>query len=127
MWNDIRFTFSLKRIRKSFQYAFRGIFHGVMRESNLQIHTVALILVITFGFIFQVSRVEWILLLLCIAMVFSLELINSAIETLADEVSQDYSELIKRAKDFSAGAVLFAAIISAIIGLLIFVPYFLAL
>ncbi|MDN4754635.1 diacylglycerol kinase family protein [Porphyromonadaceae bacterium W3.11] len=127
MWQGVKSTFSLKRLRKSFRYAFRGIFHGVKSEYNLQIHTLALLLVIIFGFIFQVTRIEWLLLLLCIALVFSLELINSAIETLADEVSQEYSELIKRAKDYSAGAVLFAAIIAAIIGLIIFIPYLLAL
>lgn len=119
-------TFSISRLRKSFKNAFRGIFSGLRSEKNLQIHFLALVLVITFGTLLGVTKIEWLILLLCIALVFSLELINSALEELADEVSTQYSEHIKRAKDFSAGAVLFAAILSAIMGLIIFLPYFFA-
>ena len=51
-----------------------------------------------------------------------MEAINSAIEALADTISTDYHPLIGRAKDLAAGAVLFAALTAALIGLLIFVP-----
>ena len=65
---------------------------------------------------------EWIALLFAIGLVLSLEAVNSAIEALADTISADYHTLIGRAKDLAAGAVLFAALTAALIGLLIFIP-----
>ena len=110
-----------KRVR-SFGYALQGWRALVTREANARIHCVATILVIAAGCYLEVSRMEWIALLFAIGLVLSLEAINSAIEALADTISTDYHPLIGRAKDLAAGAVLFAALTAALIGLLIFVP-----
>lgn len=116
-------TFSYNRLKASFSNAFRGIFQGIKSEKNLQVHTLFAILVVLFAVIFKVTTLEWMLLLLCVGLVFSLELVNSAIEEVCDEACPDYSDKIKKAKDFSAGAVLFSAIIAATVGLIIFIPY----
>ena len=58
-------------------------------------------------------------------MVLAAEAVNSSIEALADLISPDYNEAIKRTKDLAAGAVLILAIAAAIVGLLIFIPKFL--
>lgn len=84
---------------------------------------VAAISVIVAAILLQVSRVEWAMLIMCIVLVLSLEALNSALEKLSDQVTKEYSPLIRDAKDMAAGAVLIAAIGSAIIGLIIFVPY----
>lgn len=70
---------------------------------------------------------EWIVVTLCIGLVLAAEAVNSAIEALADRVSPEYDEAIKRTKDLAAGAVLLLAIAVAITGLIIFLPKLIAL
>lgn len=96
-------------------------------ERNFRIHLVATFIAIVLGLLLKVSPQEWLALILTIAFVLSLELLNSALESLSDEVSSDYSPLIKRAKDCAAGAVLIAALASLFIGGIIFLPKLLGL
>lgn len=114
---------SWHRLRASFIYALRGIKRFFSHTPNAFIHMVATISVIVAAILLQVSRVEWAMLIICIVLVLSLEALNSALEKLSDQVTKEYSPLIRDAKDMAAGAVLIAAIGSAIIGLIIFVPY----
>ena len=86
-----------------------------------------IIAVIVCGFVFQVSLIEWCILLLCISLVVSLELMNTAIEEAVNLASPDIHPLAKASKDVAAGAVMFSAIISAIIGFIIFIPKFIDL
>lgn len=111
-----------KKLRNSFKYAFEGIEEAWRTEQNLKIHFVIMALVIIAGFIFKISAMEWIVCLLLFAIVISLELINTAIETTVDIAMPDINEKAKYAKDIAAGAVLFSAMISVIIGLIIFLP-----
>lgn len=110
-----------KRIR-SFGYAGKGIRVVFTTEPNMKIHIVIAILVIVFGFLFSISISEWIMCLLCIGLVFGMEMMNTAIENVVDLASPKLHPLAGKAKDIAAGAVLLCAIISVIIGLLIFVP-----
>ena len=80
------------------------------------------ILVSRAGFLFHISIFEWLVILLTIAMVITLEFINTAIERVVDLVTTDYKELAKSAKDVAAGAVLFMSLFSVIIGIVIFLP-----
>ena len=73
------------------------------------------------------STLEWSAVVLCIGAVLAAEGINSAIEALCDRVSPDYDEAIKHAKDLAVGAVLILATMSVVVGLLIFIPKFIAL
>ena len=75
------------------------------------------------GFVFGVEALEWCALVLCIALVFAAEGMNTAIESLADAVHPDQHPLVGRAKDVAAGAVLLCAIGSAVVGAIIFLPY----
>ncbi|MDD4993156.1 MAG: diacylglycerol kinase family protein [Paludibacter sp.] len=110
-----------KRIR-SFGYAGKGMRVVFTTEPNMKIHIVIAILVIVFGFLFSISISEWIMCLLCIGLVFGMEMMNTAIENVVDLASPKLHPLAGKAKDIAAGAVLLCAIISVIIGLLIFVP-----
>ncbi|MBS2212566.1 diacylglycerol kinase family protein [Carboxylicivirga mesophila] len=78
--------------------------------------------VVLLGFYFSLSSLEWVAVLLCIGFVFAMELLNSAIEALADFVSVEHQALIKKAKDMAAAAVLVAALVAFVVGLLIFLP-----
>lgn len=113
---------SIKRLRKSFGYAFKGIDDVIEHEPNMKIHVVVAILVVIMAFILKVSIIEWIILVLLIGGVLAAETINTTIENLVDMYTKEYDEKVKIVKDTAAGTVLILAITSAIIGLIIFVP-----
>ena len=107
---------------KGFLYAFNGLVVFFRHERNGRIQLVAAILVVILGLLFTVSLSEWMMLLICIASVLSLEMINSAIEKLCNLVHPKYHPAVKVIKDISAGAVLWFSVISGIIGIIIFLP-----
>lgn len=107
----------------AFKYAFRGVFLGFKLELHLKVHLFFAVVVSCLGFYFEISRIEWMIILLCIGMVIAAELFNSAIEHLANKITLENDPLIGTAKDLAAGAVLITAIISLVIGLIIFIPH----
>ena len=111
-----------KRLVNSFQYAWQGIKQAYRGAQNLKIHTFMAILVIIFGFFLKISYLEWLICLLLIGLVIMAEFINTAIEYVVDLASPSVHPLAKAAKDTASAGVLMMAIISAIIGLVIFVP-----
>jgi len=119
--------FSFRKRIISFKYAFNGLKILIIEEHNSRIHIFASLCVLIAGFLFRISISEWIAVIFCIGLVIALELINSAIENIADFVSPKQDTKIKKIKDLSAGAVLFSAIISVIIGLIVFLPKIVAL
>lgn len=104
------------------RFALQGWVSFFRREANGQIQLFIAIMVIVAGFALRVSITEWMILLSCIGVVVSLEMINSAIEKICNHVTPEMHPAIKVIKDVAAGAVLWASIIAAIIGLLIFIP-----
>lgn len=111
-----------KKFLNSFKYAYRGIIEAFKSERNMKIHLFILLVVLVCGFLFNISLIEWIICLICFGLVISLEIINTSVETLVNLVSPKYNELARRIKDLSAGAVLFNAIVSFIVGIIIFLP-----
>ena len=111
-----------KTLKDSFLHAYEGIVYAMTKERNMHIHITMALLVIVFGIILELSYVEWLISLILIALVISLELINTSIEAVVDLVTTNDSALAKIAKDSAAGAVLFTSIIAAFIGLVIFLP-----
>lgn len=112
-----------KKIINSFKYAFEGIVSSFKAEKNMKIHVLVMILVILVGIFFEITKLEWILCIILFGVVISAELFNTAIETVVDIVMPDKNEKAKIAKDVSAGAVLVVSIASAIVGIVIFLPY----
>lgn len=106
----------------SFSYAISGVIHTIRHERNMKIHCTAAVLVIAFSFFFRLSAVEWLFILFAVGGMFSLELINTAIERTVDLCTEDFHLLAKQAKDIAAGAVIVYAILSVIIGCIIFLP-----
>ena len=107
---------------KSFGYAFEGIFAGIRGERNMKIHCFAAVCVVVAGVLFHISVTEWCICLVLFGLILSLELVNTAIEAVVDLVTEDKKPLAKLAKDTAAGALLIAAVMAAMAGLLIFVP-----
>lgn len=108
----------------SFKYAFEGIITTIKEERNMFIHFLIAIIVVITGIYVRLSLNEWFICLLLFALVFSLELINTAIENTVDLVATKNNKKAKIAKDAAAGAVLIAAIFASIIGIIIFLPKF---
>ncbi len=114
--------FSLKTRFGSFKFAFHGLWLLVQNEHNSRIHFLAAIVAIAMGIILKINPYEWSLLIIVIGIVFLTELLNSSLETLADFVNPEWNEKIRNVKDYAAAAVLISAIISVIVGALIFIP-----
>ncbi len=118
--------FLLNRLR-SFRFAFRGAWLLLKHEPSVQVQfTIALIVTIA-GFVFEITRTEWLFQWLAIGIVMGIEGINTAIEKTADFIHPDYHVKIGLIKDVSAGAVTFAAIAAAIMGCIIYIPYLIEL
>ncbi len=112
----------MKKLIKSFKYAIEGIITGIKSEQNMKIHITIMTLVIIFGIILKIDKIEWIICTILFGFVISLELMNTAIENTVDLITLEKNPKAKIAKDVSAGSVLIAAITSIIIGLIIFIP-----
>lgn len=111
-----------RKRRKAFGYAITGLLRFFREEDHAKIHLLAAAVVVLAGWWLQVTTWEWVALLLCMGSVISLEAVNSSIEQLTDIASPDYLEAAGRVKDLAAGAVLLAALVSAIVGGIIFIP-----
>ena len=112
----------MKKRLHSFRYAFQGLADLFRSQPNARIHAVASAVAVCLGLFLQISRLEWAVVVLSIALVISLEALNTAIEHLTDLVSPDYHPLAGKAKDVAAAAVLIAAMGAAVVGGLIFLP-----
>ena len=106
----------------SFKYAFSGLRYVVHSQRNAWIHAAITIGVLILAVLLKISLVEWGILLLAIGLVWTAEIFNTALEALVDLASPNTHPLAKIAKDTSAAAVLFSAIISVLIGLVILLP-----
>ncbi|MED4957718.1 diacylglycerol kinase family protein [Paenibacillus macerans] len=104
----------------SFRYAFAGIAASLKTQRNLRFHCFAAVLVIAASFYFRLPPRDIAVLLLTIALVISLELMNTAVEAAVDLITPERHPLAKLAKDAAAGAVLAAAVFAVVIGVLIF-------
>ena len=105
--------------RGKFACAFRGVAIGVRGESSFVVHCVAMVAVIGVAAWLQLPLWQWLMLALCIAIVFSAELFNSALEHLAKSITDEQHPEIRDALDIASGAVLLVSIGAAIIGLIL--------
>ena len=111
-----------KKIQNSFKYAFQGFITALKEERNMKIHLVFMILVIISGIIFKISLFKWIICIILFGIVIAGELFNTAIETVVDMITPYKDKKAKIAKDVAAASVLVVALVSAIIGIIIFLP-----
>jgi diacylglycerol kinase len=117
-------AFSIKARIQSFIYAFEGL-KVLLGESNFVIHLFVAVFVIIGGLYFQVSKIEWLFLMVSIGVVLCAESFNTALEYLVDLVSPSYHDLAKKSKDVAAMSVLLAVLMAICIGLTVFIPYLL--
>ena len=110
------------RLLHSFAFAFNGLKKTAVKGANFRIQLVAAIVTISLAVLLRISAHEWLVCIISIAFVLTMEMLNTAIEQLCDVVTKDYHPGIKLTKDIAAGAVVVAATASAICGTIIFFP-----
>lgn len=111
-----------RRFGRSIRCAAEGIFHTIKTQRNMQIHVVAAVLALLASWWLQIPVSDLLLVFAAIALVWMMELANTAIEAVVDLVSPEWNAKAKIAKDASAGAALVAAILSVMIGIAVFGP-----
>jgi diacylglycerol kinase len=114
--------FSVKSRFESFKFAFSGLSSLIKNEHNARIHLIAALIAVIVGIILKISLTEWCILTIVIGLVFITELLNTSLENLADIVDPEWNAAIRKAKNYAAAAVLISAIVSVVVGALIFIP-----
>ena len=105
-----------------FVYAAQGLAEAIRTQFNIRFHFGATIVALGLSFYFSLSAVEWCFIILAIAIVWIAELLNTALEYITDFVSPEYNEIAGKVKDIAASSALVAALASAAIGLVVFIP-----
>lgn len=114
----------MKRLIKSFLYAFRGVLKSWREEQNLQLQTLAALVMISLGWYVGISAAEWSALVIVISLVLITEMANSAVERITDVLKPRINGYVKEIKDIMAGAVMLASVAAIIVGAIVFIPYF---
>jgi diacylglycerol kinase (ATP) len=109
---------------KSIGFAFKGAFKLITTEHSVMVQFSLAVLLIIAGFVFDISREEWMMQILAFGLVLGIESLNTAVEKIADFIHPEFHHKIGFIKDIAAGAVLFAALAAIAVGLLIYVPKF---
>jgi diacylglycerol kinase len=115
------FEFFRSRVR-SFRYAFAGWWFVIKTQRNAWIHTAASVLVILVAVWLEVPARDMAILILTIGLVWTAEFLNTALEAVVDLSTPAHHPLARVGKDVGAAAVLIAALVSVIIGILILGP-----
>lgn len=110
----------LLSLLRSFGYAFEGIRRLIREQRNARIHVLLTTVIVIVSWVWGLSRVEWLILVLTISLVLSTEALNTAIEAVVDLVSPQQHPLAKLAKDIAAGSVLITAIGAVVVAVVLF-------
>lgn len=112
---------------RKFATAIRGLKLGIRGHSSFSVHFFFAALVLAGGIILRCSLEQWCLLLLCIGMVLTAELLNSAVETLFRGLDEDTKKRTWPCLDVAAGAVLMASLVAVVVGTVVFLNRFLTI
>lgn len=93
-------------------------------ERNMRIQSFIGLIAVIGGITLDISRGEWVAIVICIGLVLALEMINSCLERVCDFITLERRDEIKAIKDMAGGAVLIVAVASLIVAGIIFTPYF---
>lgn len=115
----------MKRFFKSLGFALEGLQTAFSQQANLRIHFFFLVFALFLAWLLGISFTEWLIIILVSGMVFSAELLNSAIEKVVDLASPEIHPLAKQAKDIAAAGVLLTALTAIIVGAFIYGKYIL--
>ena len=105
-------------MKEKFRPAFQGLADAV-KDEGCRAQIILALLAVCAGFVLKLSTAEWVAVIVCIGMVITAEILNTAIEKVCDLYSKENDERIRLIKDLSAGAVLVSALTALICSLVI--------
>lgn len=114
----------LRKWLESANYAIEGILHALKTQRHLRYHLCTALLILLLSLILGISQSEFIAITIVVIIVLSVEMLNTAIEAIVDILFKDYNNMAKIIKDIAAGAVLTVSVGAAVVGYIIFLPYF---
>lgn len=112
---------------RSFKFAFQGIVEAIRTEHNFRFMLAFFMAVVAAGVIFDITRYEWLAVLICCGAVLGIEILNMAVEAAVDLAAKGDQPFAKKSKDAAAGASLVVCGFAAAVGLIVFIPYIKAL
>jgi len=107
----------------SFKDAFAGLTWSFKTQPNFRIHLILALVAIFLSWFFQITLVEFAIIIFTIVLGLTAEMINTSIEAMTDLITTEYRESAKIAKDVAAGMMLTTAIGAVLIAIVIFVPH----
>lgn len=113
----------IRRVARGFGYALNGFRIALRQEHNFQIQIVATVFVFCASFFFNISALEFAVVMLTAGFILSIELLNTALEELCDKHTKEHDPHIGRIKDLAAAGVTVSFFFSVLVGILIFLPY----
>lgn len=119
---DRKEVYKNRRYRDSFRYAFWGVKTAFQEERNMRTHVMTGVVVLIVSLFLDLSRSEWLWLILVSYLVFVMELINTVVENVVDLITDEYHPIAKKVKDMAAAVVLVTASFAALIGIIILLP-----
>jgi diacylglycerol kinase len=117
----------MKNFLRSFYYAINGIRLSVLQQRNLKVQLAIALVTFSAGLYFDITLIEWCIILIASSLVIGLEIVNTAIENLVDLVTTEWKPLAGKVKDMAAGAVLTASVFSLVVGVIVFKKYCVAI
>lgn len=112
----------MKHHGNAIQNAWNGIIWGIQTQPNYRIHISLSIIALVAAIVLEISYTEWLILVVTVILGFVIETVNTAIEQLGDAIDTNYNEVIKHAKDSSAGAMLLFSLGAIVVAAIIFLP-----
>ncbi len=114
----------IKRTLRTFKYSLAGLAYAYKNEQSMWIHAIGSLFTIVLGFIYHLSLSEWAIIFIALGVILASELINTAIEAAVDLCTLEIHPLAKIAKDCGSAATFVLTLVSIVICLFVFVPYF---
>ena len=114
----------IKRTLRTFKFSMAGLIYAYKNEQSMLIHAIGSLVTITLGIIYGITLLEWAIVFIALGVILASELINTAIEAAVDLCTLEIHPLAKIAKDCGSAATFVLTLVSVVICLIVFVPYF---
>ena len=114
----------LKGILYNFVFSWQGLSYAYAHEKSMWIHAVLSLITIIIGLFLNLRGIEWLIIMIVLGAILSIELLNTGIESVVDMITHDFHELAKVAKDTGSAATFVATMIGVITILSIYIPKF---
>ena len=111
------------RFLLSFKYSLEGLIYSYRNEQSMLIHFLATITAVCLGFLLDITKTDWILIFLSLAIILVAELFNTAVEAIVDMITLEVNPLAKIAKDCGSAATFVVTIVGFIVCIAVLAPY----